>query len=474
MRSDDPERLLTAILRNDLMAFCEKSFHYLLPAQKLGRHWYIQAIAFQLERCLRGEIRRLIITIPPRHTKSLFASVALPAFILGHDPTARIICASYSQDLAARHARDCRQIMNSPWYHRAFPGTRLSRLRNADTEFLTTMNGFRMATSVGGTLTGFGGNWMIVDDAQKADEALSEAKRNGAIAWFDGSMSTRLDNKSTDVIIVVMQRLHAEDLVGHLLSKGEGWVHLNLPAIAEIDEDIPIGPGKFHHRKVGEVLSPDREPLSVLEDLRRQLGNFAFSAQYQQRPIPVEGEIIKWSWFQPYDELPTRALRAFQSWDTAQKDGELNDYSVCTTWMVHNNNYYLIDLYREKLLYPELKRTVIELQRRFMAGTILIEDKGAGTSLIQDLRASGCPSNMIAIVPDGEKTLRVSRHSIAIESGRVFLPRKAEWLPDLRSEVVQFPAGRHDDQVDSMTQFIGWAETVRTRARAQIVRVTGI
>jgi hypothetical protein len=304
-------------------------------------NWHIEAIAWRLQQCLTGDVNRLVITLPPRSLKSICASVAFPAWALGHDPSKRIICASYSEKLASKHALDSRAVMEAEWYRRVFPFTRISREKNTELNFVTTRHGYRYSTSVGGTLTGRGGNIVIIDDPIKPEDAISEATRSGVNEWFDHTLYSRLDDKRQDVIILIMQRLHVEDLVGYLLQK-EPWLHLNLPAIAEVEQRIQIGPDESYTRKVGEILHEAREPRSVLERLRLALGSFNFSAQYQQCPVPLEGEIIKWDWFRFYDELPVRAAgdRIIQSWDTASKAEEISDYSVGTTWLTEGNNYY--------------------------------------------------------------------------------------------------------------------------------------
>ena len=458
MNPNDAQRMLEAILRRDFESFIAKCFHHTSPAQRLSRASYLKAIAWHLEQCRAGNVRRLIISMPPRYLKSISASVAFPAFIFGHDPTARVVCASYSGELSAKHARDSRAVMGADWYGRLFPRTRLSSQRTAEHDFMTTERGYRMSTSVGGTLTGRGGNWVILDDPQKPDEAMSEARRGSVTSWFDNTLYSRLDNKTTDVMIVIMQRLHPDDLIGHILAKEEGWVHLNLAAIAEIDEHIPIGPGTFWHRRVGDLLDPIREPLHVLDQIKQSMGSANFAAQYQQQPTPPEGELIKWAWFKSYEAAP-RNGRIIQSWDTASKAGELNDYSVCTTWMIAGYDYYLLDVFRGKLQYPDLRRAVIDQQHRWNSTVILIEDKASGMALAQDFRGSelrqaGYP---IRIEPEADKITRASAQSNKIEAGRVFLPRSAPWLNDLRVEILQFPYGRHDDQVDSITQFLKWA-----------------
>ena len=329
---------------------------------------------------------------------------------------------------------------------------------------MTTRHGYRYATSVGGTLTGRGGNILIIDDPLKSDDALSETKRSAVNEWFDGTLYSRLDDKREDVIILIMQRLHLEDLAGHV-PRQEPWVHLNLPAIAEIDEQIRIGPMDTHSRKVGDLLDEAREPREVLDRLKVTLGSFKFSAQYQQRPVPVEGEIIKWPWFRFYDVLPSRASgdEIVQSWDTAYKADELSDYSVCTTWLVQGNRYNLIHILREKLLYPDLKKKVIEHARNYKANVVLVENKGSGMTLVDDLRRENATSmpKPIAVDPESDKVTRMATQAAKLEAGQVFLPHNAAWLDEFKSELLQFPHGRHDDQVDSLSQFLIWIQKRR-------------
>ncbi len=393
--------------------------------------------------------------------------------MLGHDPTSRIICASYSGDLAGKLANDCRAVMKAPWYKEVFPGTRLHPDKDTELMVMTTAQGFRKATSVGGSLTGWGGNFAIIDDAMNPMDAMSDVRRETDKQWYGGTLYSRLDSKAEDVIIVVMQRLHVDDLVAHLLEKEE-WVHLNIPAIAECDEIYEIGPGLVYERPAGEVLHPERETLETLETIKNNLGSYHFAAQYQQNPVPLGGGMIKWEWFGRYEKVPERGPRSqiVQSWDTAFKAGERNDYSVCTTWLVDKEDAYLIDVVRVRLEYPYLKKHVLHLTDKHKADAVLIEDKGSGTSLIQDLKTEGL--RCITIKPEADKVTRMSTVSARIEAGYVHLPEQAPWLPDFETEVLQFPHGRFDDQVDSMSQFLNWLrDKLRTnlaRARPGILR----
>ena len=452
----DPASLLRALLRQDLTSFNQKVFYTVAPARRYQHNWHLDVIAWHLAQCLEGEIRRLIITVPPRHLKSICASVAFPAWALGHDPSRRIIAASYSAELARKHALDCRAVMEAEWYRRVFPRTRLHPDKNTELEFMTTARGFRLATSVGGSLTGRGGNLIIIDDPLKPADATSEVKREAVKQWYDGTLYSRLDRKLDDVIILIMQRLHADDLAGHVLEQ-EPWTHINIPAIAEAPQRFQIGSDQFVERRTGDVLDPEREPRATLEHIKATLGTYHFSAQYQQCPVPPGGAMIQWEWFGSYWDLPQRSSddRIVQSWDTASKAEEINDYSVCTTWQVSGNRYYLIDIRRERLEYPGLRKRVVEEAQKHGAQVVLIEDKGSGTNLIQDLRQDGT-YRPIPIMPEGDKVTRMSAQSAKIEAGYVVLPERATWLQDFQTEVLQFPHGRHDDQVDSLSQFLAW------------------
>src|SRR5262249_43904477 len=290
-------RVLDAALHADLYSFVQAIFPIVSPGYQLSRNWHLQAITYALTTVMKGEITRLIIAVPPRSLKSICASVALPAYVLGYDPTREIICVSYSEALARKHANDCRAVMASSLYRRLFPRARISPLKDTELEFMTTARGFRLATSVGGTLTGRGGDLIIIDDPMKPQEAQSESARDNVQKWYGNTLLSRLNDKTRAAIVVVMQRLHVDDLIGHLLEQ-EGWTVLKLPAIAEVPEQILLGPGRFHCRKPGDLLHPEREPQAALDKQKREMGSAEFAAQYQQTPVPPDGNMISWEWFQ--------------------------------------------------------------------------------------------------------------------------------------------------------------------------------
>ncbi len=456
------KRELQALMRIDFATFVERSFYELNPHTKYLHNWHIEVMAAALEECRLGQRHRLIVNLPPRSLKSFIVSVAWVAFVLGHNPAAQVMCVSYGQELANRHALDCRRLMLSPFYQELFPGTRLDPGKMAVHDFSTTAGGGRLAVSIGGAVTGRGADFIVIDDWLKPDEALSETQRTSANSYYDHTLISRLNDKRNGGIIIVGQRLHEDDLVGHVLQQDE-WKVLRFPAIAEEDEthviETPTGRKSFS-RRAGEVLHPEREPLEALELIRRILGEYHFAAQYQQSPSPLGGGMIKHDWFKTYAayEKPKDFELIFQSWDTANKSTELCDYSVCTTWGVSNGHLYLLDVTRKRLDYPELRREAKQLAAQYGVKIILIEDRGSGTCLIQDLIADRV-YGVTRYDPKLEKIMRMHAVSSIIENGFVHIPAQADWLAEYLHEMGLFHKGQHDDQVDSTSQALDWFKT---------------
>jgi predicted phage terminase large subunit-like protein len=448
---------LAALLRSDLRFFVRKSFQTILPDTAYLPNWHIDAIVYRLMGVQVGDISRLLINQPPRSLKSICVSVAYVAWLLGHDPTRRVIVASYSNELAAELHRQFHMVIDAPWYRALFPTMRPAQ--DSSTELVTRAGGSRYATSVGGTLTGRGADLIIVDDPLKAEEAMSEAARKRVIDWYGGTLVSRLNDKETGPIVVIMQRLHESDLAGHLLGQG-GWTHLDLPAIAVEDSVIQLGHGRVRTRRVDDVLHPERESKDALDRVKAEIGSLQFSAQYQQRPVPLEGNLIRRDWFRHYSHLPQDcAKRIVQSWDIAMMTRDANDYSVCTTWWIIKADFYLVDVFRARLQYPDLRRKLASLAAKHGAGTVLIENAGPGMALLQDLWRDpprGMP-RPIGRKPEGSKTDRMVAQSAKIEARNVHLPKEADWLGTFLHELLAFPHGRHDDQVDSVSQFLKWS-----------------
>ena len=336
----------------------------------------------------------------------------------------------------------------------------MSRMKQAVSEFTTTKGGFRLATSVGGVLTGRGADFIIIDDPLKPEEALSDTQRKSTNDWYDHTLVSRVNDKRTGCIILIMQRLHEDDLVGHVLQRRrleDASLASNCGSGRRAQNPKPFGRARIHIRHAGEALHPEREPLEVLQEIRQTIGEYNFAGQYQQAPAPLEGGMIKMSWFKTYKdaELPLPFEFVIQSWDTANKATELSDYSVCTTWGVSKGRLYLLHVFRKRLEYPELKRAVRAQADAFSARNVLIEDKASGTQLIQELIREGFhPVTRYSTTMD--KIMRMHSVTGTIENGLVYLPEKAEWLAQYMHELTTFPNGKFDDQVDSTSQALDW------------------
>jgi predicted phage terminase large subunit-like protein len=445
-------------LERDFASFAARAFYELHGRGDFAFNWHFEVVAARLAAVRAGRIRRLVINLPPRHLKSLLASVAFPAWCLAREPGLRLICVSYSQELAEQQARECRALMSSGWYCRWF-ATRLSAEKSAVQEFVTTAQGYRLAVSVGGALTGRGADIIVVDDPLKPEEALSRTQRQAVNDWYDHTLYSRLNNKQSGAIVLVMHRLHEDDLTAHVLGQ-EAWEVVRFPAIAEADEVhvIDARPGaRLFMRREGEALHPRREPIELLERLRRTIGDYNFAGQYQQHPAPQGGGLVKRAWFRRYAaaDLPAKFDRVLQSWDTASKATELADYSVCTSWGIRGKDLYLLHVFRRRLEYPELKRAVRAQREQFAADVVLIEDKASGTQLIQELLDEGMWV-VTRYQPQADKVMRLYAQTATIENGFVHLPDDTPWLGAYLDELTSFPRSRHDDQVDSTAQALDW------------------
>ncbi|MCJ2022351.1 phage terminase large subunit [Methylobacterium sp. E-065] len=475
----DQQRLLRALMRQHLAAFAQKTFHALEPGTPYCHSWHLDHLAWQLGRIADGEVRRLIINVPPRSMKSITVSVAFTAWLLGRDPTKRILCASYASDLARKHAIDTRHIMESDWYRELFPRCELVARRQRDTELVTTLRGGRLAFGLGGALTGRGADVIILDDPMKASSATSEADRRRAIEYYEGTLVSRLNNKRRGAIVLVMQRLHEADLCGHLVERArEDWEVVHLPAIAVEDGVFPLSsrPDHVHRRRCGEALQPDREPRDLLEGLRRELGSRTFEAQYQQTPVPAGGNLIRREWLRHYRERPVTFDRVVVSWDTASTLGETSDWSVGLVWGVRDQDFYLLDAVRQRVEFHQLRRAVLRLHERWNADVTLIERTALGHALLQDLRRTS-PLRPILLPARLDKVARCEAQSARFEEGRVYLPAEAPWLGVYEAELLAFPNGRHDDQVDATSYALhyltNWLRRVRPPARRSRESIRG-
>lgn len=452
--------------RKSMFSFFKGAFKIIDPGVVLQTNWHIDLICEYLEACYAREIRKLIINMPPRCLKSNTVTVAFPAWVLGQDPSERFLCSAYSSKLSTKHSVDTRLIIQSAWYRALFPKTLITYDQNEKMKFQTTERGHRIATSVGGTAIGEGGNFLISDDPINPKMAMSEVERESTNEWMDQSWSTRKNDPETSVEIIVMQRLHTNDPTGHILAEESDWEHLVLPQVAEKKQTIVFPrSGRIHFRKEGELLHPERISEATVEGYKKRLGSYGFAAQQQQRPSPLGGGIVKLLWFERYKTAPLKENCFIRlSFDTANKDKEQNDPSVCGIWLTNQNGHHLVDVWKERVLYPDLKRTAIALIHKWNPNEVLIEDKASGQQLIQDLKREMAHFAIIPMEPGGiDKITRMSNESPLIEAGGVWLPEQAPWLFDYEQEIIHFPNAPNDDQVDMTSQFLK-----RARAPSEI------
>lgn len=433
------------LARNDLFFFSRYMF-----AKRRGykwvQNWHQKVVCDALMRVFRGECKRLIINIPPRYSKTELAVVNFIAWAMGKVPDCEFIHTSYSAKIATKNSANVRSIVLHDEYKKVFPAFELDGGSTAKDNWSTTQGGVMYATGSQGTITGFGagkmredfGGAIIIDDPHKANEANSDVMRQNVIDWFQDTLESRTNSPETP-IIVIMQRLHQSDLSGWLLDGGNGeeWEHVCIPVMNDQGEPLWL----WKHTA---------EKLAAMEAKNR----YNFAGQYMQRPAPLGGGIFKDEWWKYYsaDALP-RVKRIIQSWDTAFKAKESNDYNVCFTLAECENGYYVTDRFKKRMEYPELKRTAKMLGERDKPNAVLVEDKASGQSLIQDLRAD----TLLPVVPipkNADKVSCANAVTAYVESGRVFLPEGAEWVPDFLLTLGQFPNATHDDDVDAFTQGI--------------------
>ena len=454
---------LKQILNEHDEALFIKIFNTLHPQKELIHNWHIKCILHHLDAVEKGQIKRLIINMPPRSLKSICVNVYWSVKLLARNPSSKIISVSYSQELSNKHAQDVRFVMQSGWFNYCFPDALIARGNNTKQKFLTQSRGFRFATSVCGTLTGEGADFIIVDDPQTPQQVFSQKKREKINNWFDQTLVSRLNDRANGAIVVVSQRLHPNDLTGYLLKKG-GWTVLTLPLIAPRNTKISINNYEYK-RKKNEVLNKTEFDKKTINDLKRELGHYGFMSQYQQNPQVLHSQIVKKDWFRRYSRKELESIYdkmiIYQSWDCAIKVGKNSDYTVCITIGLYNNQYYLLNVLRKKYTYPHLKNAVIQMYDTYKPVTIIIEDKASGQQLIQEIQEHSSHIHIVPYNPKYDKVTRLVLITPLIESGNVFLPgEKAakSWLPQFEEELLLFPIAEHDDQVDAFTQLIQWLQ----------------
>ena len=471
-----------------LYEFVIQAWPSMEPGVPFVPSWHIKIICEHLEAITSGEIRRLLINIPPRHSKSTIVSVAFPCWEWLRRPQEKYLCASYSGTLAMRDNVKARRLVTSPWYQERWGGLfKLSSDVNQKQRFENDKTGYRIATSVGGTATGEGGSRLILDDAISTQDAQSDAVRNSTLEWLDMAWSTRLNNPKTDAMIEVAQRCHQSDPSGHRLKQG-GWEHVCIPAEYDgiVRKNNVFVEGYDPRDKVGQLICPDRFGKKELEDLKKQLGEYGTSGQLQQRPAPAGGGILKTKHFQlwPYDkELPVFDF-VLQSLDAAYTANTTNDPSAFGAYGVFTHNgrrgAMLLDCWADHLTFPDLRSKLVEewhavygkssSRKGKKPDAFLIEAKASGLSMIQDLRQANIPA--IPYNPgNADKVNRAHQVAPVLELDCLWIPESGKepgkpvtWARGFLKELEVFPNGERDDQVDQLTQAIiylrdqGWFE----------------
>lgn len=448
----DTTSIINESVQSYFYHFLLKSFSTINPNEDLTPNWHLELMCDALENVRKQKIKRLIINIPPRHLKSICTSVAFPAWILAQNPAQRIIVASYSMSLATKHSVDTRRIMESQWYGDLFPDAKILNGDNTKTKFLTQSNGYRFATSVGGTLTGEGGDILIADDPHNPSRIYSKRERQKAIDWFCNTFSSRLNNKKKGSIVIVMQRLHEEDLTGYLQEIG-GWDIISLPAIFEKKTTIQFHNKIYKEIKENELLHDVRESIVEIERVKKELGVYAFSSQYLQNPISKGGNLIKEEWLNIVD-MPIQKGLIFISIDCANCINETSDFTVIATFLTINEKIFLIDMIRQKLEYPEIRDVLKKNIKKHNPVKVIIENKSSGISLIQELEKENI-RNIVKINPKNDKQSRAMLMVSVIEKQELNFVKEV-FSAELKEELLQFPISKHDDQIDTISQFVNW------------------
>ena len=481
-----------------LYEFVKQSWHVVEPGVPFIPSWHIEEICEHLEAVTSGEIKRLLINIPPRHSKSTIVSVMWPMWEWLTDPAQKFLAASYSGNLSIRDNLKARRLVQSPWYQERWGHMfTLAGDQNAKQRFENDKTGYRLATSVGGTATGEGGSRLILDDPHGAQDAQSDTMRESALEWFDMVWSTRLNNPKTDAMVTVMQRLHERDISGHILEDIGGWEHIMIPAEWDgVRRKTSLGPYD-PRRKAGELICPERFGPEEITRLKQLLGTYGTAGQLQQDPQPAEGGILKVKHFQlwPHDKALPQFEYILQSYDCAFTEKTSGDPTACSVWAIFTHqgerHAMLIDAWDEHLGYPELRARVIKdwgteyggttvkdgIRRARRPDRILVEAKASGQSLLQDLRLAKVPA--VGYNPGmADKISRAHQAAPTLELGLLWVPESGKnpgqpvsWAASFLKQVGKFPVAEHDDYVDTMTQAViflkndGWFELPQARDR---------
>jgi predicted phage terminase large subunit-like protein len=450
-----------SLAADSLAAFVAQAWPLIEPQTPLRWNWHLDVICEYLEAVAGGDIRRLIINVPPRSGKSILVSILFPSWLWVRLPSSRLVFASYSAALSIDLSVKRRSVIQSPWYQQRWSSrVTMAADQNLKSEFANTASGRMIATSVDGSVTGRGGQYLIVDDLLNPAMAESDAERTSAIRWFDETLGSRLDDKKTGRVICIEQRTHQADLSGHLLAQG-GWEHLCLPAESDRWTTIVL-PRSGHEivKQEGELLWPEREGRAELSAARVRLGDYAYQCQYLQQPVARGGNRFKREWFGTFRNVPPFDI-VVTAWDTAFKESETSDYSAAVTIGFLGSRgpngelpgLYVLHAWHGRVAFSELKEKAKGFALEWRPNVVIVEDAASGQSLLQELKLdTALPLHPQKV--QGDKLVRAAAAEPTISAGRVMLPEGAPWGEEFLHEVCAFPSGSHDDYVDALVHAI--------------------
>ena len=464
LRAPSLEKVREALARRSLAEFVKQMWPVIEPTTELVWNWHIDVICDHVQALVEGRLGRqnLVINVPPGSMKSTILSVALPAWKWTHDPSWRGLFISGNPEVALRDSMKCRDILDSEWYRTTFnPDWSFAKDQNAKSHYKNNKSGFRKAISAGSRITGERGDCIVVDDPNDAAEAFSKPARDQIIQWWDNAAANRLADMTTGFRIIIQQRLHEEDLTGHVMgSDRDFWEFLVIRQEWESprpeDPDYhPTSLGfKDPRKEEGELFFPGRFPPDVVDGEKRRLGMVGYSGQHQQRATSASGNIFKRGHVQFFNpNFPPKFRRRFLSFDTAFKEREENDYSVGLEVGETATGLYILNRWKERASYPDLRVKLQTWGAAVRPHALLIEDKASGQSLIQDLQRS----TKLPVVPvkvDNDKVTRANLCAPFWEAGKVFVPQGASWVDDFLEQLYGFPKMSHDDDVDAFTQMV--------------------
>jgi predicted phage terminase large subunit-like protein len=461
---DNQQQQVALLSSKDFLLFVDLAFAHLYPGQILETNWHLEVLAELARQIASGDLRKLMVALPPRSLKSFIFSICLPAYLLGKHPGRRILCASYGAELARQHSADCRKIMMSDWYQKAFPQTRISASKSTEVLFETTANGSRRAVSAEGSVTGLGGDVIIADDLVSASDAHNMKVHQDRTDWFFRSLITRINKPNEGVVVVIGQRLHIDDPMGRIAAAMPMKV-MAVPAIAQEDRIYDLAGGRTYAFKTNEVLHPAMLDAEELASRRRSMGAADFSAQYLQDPLPDGGGALDFSMHKRFERAPSN-LMIFHSWDTARTAGG-GDFTVGVKFGYANENYFILDMYQVQFDYTQVVKFIRHKMRVDQPAWSIIETAdGSGDAVHRTLTQEYGIRNISPHHPKKSKEDRFYEIVPMIEGGNVYIPTSAPWLQEYRNQVMSFPSNSpgHDDMLDAVSQFLRHGNELIRRA----------